>query len=79
MSISERTQSDLLRSDEAAKIIDRSESWLNQQRCKGRGPRYIRIGNSIRYRRTDLDSYLSSSTVETEDTRRHAARQGRAA
>lgn len=70
---------ELLRGREAAKIIGKSVSWLAHNRSQGRGPRYMRIGAGIRYRRADLDSYLSGSTVETEDTRRQAVREGKAA
>lgn len=70
---------EILRVDQAADYLSCSESWLAHQRIKGKGPRFIRMGHVIRYRRADLDSYVSGSTVETEDTRRQAAREGKAA
>lgn len=62
------TASPLLRTPEAATYIGRSVSWLSQQRLKGHGPRYMRIGHSVRYRISDLDEYLASGLVETADT-----------
>lgn len=59
----------LLDSRQAAKIIDKSVSWITKERTAGRGPRFIRIGRSVRYRRADLDAYLDGSVVETMDTR----------
>lgn len=69
----------LLRTAEAAKYLERSESWLNHLRSKGQGPRFVRLGASVRYRRADLDTYLEGSVVETADTRQQAARSGKAA
>lgn len=69
----------LLRTADAAKYLERSESWLNHQRSKGLGPRFVRLGVSVRYRRADLDAYLEGSVVETADTRQQAARGGKVA
>src|SRR3954468_12389106 len=51
---------DMLRSTEAARYIDMSESWLRQTRMAGRtdGPPFLRQGRAIRYRRSDLDRWL---------------------
>ena len=65
----------LLDSREAAVRIGKSLSWLNTQRSKGRGPRYVRIGSNVRYRAIDLDDFLAGSVIETEDSRRQAARR----
>lgn len=73
------TAGGLLRVDQAAEYLSCSESWLAHQRIKGKGPRFVRMGHAIRYRRADLDAYLEGSVVETADTRRQAARSGKAA
>ena len=51
---------DILRSAEAARYIDMSDSWLRQTRMMGRtdGPPFLRQGRAIRYRRCDLDHWL---------------------
>src|SRR4051812_38280525 len=51
---------DMLRSTEAARYIDMSDSWLRQTRMIGRidGPPFLRQGRAIRYRRSDLDRWL---------------------
>jgi excisionase family DNA binding protein len=42
---------------EAAEYLGVSKSWLEQRRCKGTGPRYLKIGALVRYRPDDLDTY----------------------
>jgi hypothetical protein len=52
---------DMMRSAEAARYIDMSDSWLRQSRMNGRtdGPPFLRQGaRAIRYRRHDLDRWL---------------------
>lgn len=53
----------------AAKHIGFSKSWLDKERASGRGPRYFRIGSRVFYRIADLDQWLESRAVETEDSR----------
>lgn len=57
----------------AASYIDSSPSWLNKERSKGRGPRFLKVGGRVRYRIRDLDAYLESRVRETSDSRRAAA------
>ena len=50
-----------LRSAEAARYINMSDSWLRQSRMDGRtdGPPFVRSGSrAIRYRLADLDRWL---------------------
>src|SRR4051794_10010273 len=51
---------DMMRSAEAARYLDMSDSWLRQTRMAGRthGPPFVRQGRAIRYRRGDLDRWL---------------------
>ena len=46
---------------------------LEKMRHVGKGPRYLRIANRVFYRREDLDAYVESRVVETEDSRRRVA------
>lgn len=58
-----------MRVREAAAYLGLSDSTLNQMRCEGRGPRFLRLGSRIFYRRSDLDAYLEACTFETADSR----------
>ena len=37
------------------------EAW----RCRGRGPRYFKVGRSVFYAPTDLDQFAAGTPVET--------------
>lgn len=56
----------LLTVAETARYLGVASSTLNNQRSLGvGGPPYVRVGRSIRYRRTDLEAYIASlETVE---------------
>jgi len=64
---------DRLDNASAAAYIEKSGSWLNKERSQGRGPRFLKIGASIRYMVRDLDEYLRGTARETVDSRRAAA------
>lgn len=55
---------------EAAKYLGLSPHTLNAYRVSGNGPRYLKIGSRVRYRRVDLDEWLRerivSNTSEAE-------------
>lgn len=61
----------LLSTDEAAQVIRLSPYWLHKARIEGRGPRYVRLGRKVFYRRADLEAYVANCTVETSHTRRY--------
>lgn len=55
----------------AAVYVDSSKSTLAKLRLRGGGPAFCRIGRAIRYRRSDLDDWLlSTSRQSTSDTGR---------
>lgn len=60
----------LLMTSEAAEIVRLSQAHLEKMRIYGTGPRFVRLGRAIRYRRTDLLTWieggLSGSTSETD-------------
>jgi len=64
---------DLMTSGQFAAYIGMSESWLTKERAAGRGPRYLKIGGLIRYRKSFGDEYLQSCIRDTEESRRSAA------
>jgi predicted DNA-binding transcriptional regulator AlpA len=55
---------------EAAAYLKYKPSTMNQLRWKGCGPRFVRIGRSVRYRQSDLDAFIDaqvfSSTTEAD-------------
>ena len=51
----------------AATYVGYSRHYLRVARRYGRGPAYIRVGRSIRYRVQDLDAWLEAHRVEPHD------------
>lgn len=56
----------LLTESEAAKFIGMSNKWLSNQRWMGLGPNYVRIGRSIRYRVSELESFICRCEVQSD-------------
>ncbi|MFN7916898.1 MAG: helix-turn-helix domain-containing protein [Vicinamibacterales bacterium] len=50
--------------NDAANYVGFSTAYLRLCRSKGRGPAFIRVGRSIRYRVADLDAWLDAHRVE---------------
>lgn len=48
----------LLKEVDAALILATSSKTLNDWRCKGKGPRFVKLGRSVRYRESDLNEYI---------------------
>ena len=48
---------------EAAEYLSLSAPTLNRYRCQGIGPKYAKLGSSIRYSNIDLDEWVRSSTI----------------
>lgn len=40
--------------------------WLRRTRREGRGPRFLKLGKMVRYRRLDIEAWLEANTVETK-------------
>jgi len=55
----------LMTEKEASRYICMSTSWLRNGRCQGRPnqPPYLKVGNSVRYRRCDLDAWIEAHLV----------------
>jgi len=59
----------LLTPEKAAEFLGIPEGTLTQWRSQKRGPAYIKLENRlVRYRQSDLESYLSERVVETNLT-----------
>lgn len=57
---------------QAAEYLSVSASFLEKDRCYRRSIRFLRIGASIRYRRSDLDAYLAQCAGDESGTSRNA-------
>ncbi len=63
----------LLTTAEAAEILRLSQPHLEKMRIYGRGPRFVRLGRAIRYRRADLLAWIEASLIgSTSETDRAA-------
>jgi predicted DNA-binding transcriptional regulator AlpA len=60
---------EILTEIEAAQYIGMSRSFLNADRSNGhrknrtKGPAFLKLGRSVRYRKTDLDEWLKTNRV----------------
>jgi excisionase family DNA binding protein len=52
----------LLSIDDVAEIIGLAPGTLRNWRVAGRGPRGARIGGRVRYRRADVDAWITQQT-----------------
>lgn len=50
----------ILTTPQAAHFLNLKPATLEQWRWNGRGPRFIKIGRSCRYRISDLEAFLES-------------------
>lgn len=65
----------LLDTPEAAVYMNYKPATLEQWRWNGRGPLFVKIGRSVRYRISDLDNFLSER-VFSNTTEAQAANKG---
>lgn len=52
----------LLDTAQAATVYGLAPATLRKWRCTGDGPRFVRVGRAVRYRKTDLDAYALART-----------------
>lgn len=50
----------LLHQKEVVEILNIAKSTIEQWRLKGQGPRYVKLGRAVRYRLSDVQSYIAS-------------------
>jgi predicted DNA-binding transcriptional regulator AlpA len=55
----------LLKQRDAATICSLSERTLERLRVSGAGPKFVRLGKSVRYRLVDLEEWIASRVVST--------------
>lgn len=58
-------QSNNLTTQQAATYVSLSPNTLNRWRWSGDGPRYVKLGRAVRYRREDLDAWLDERVRES--------------
>jgi hypothetical protein len=63
---------ELLEPKVVAKIVKRPENWLAKLRIIGGGPRFLKVGGTVRYRRSDVDAWLASCERVTTATAKAA-------
>ena len=59
------TRSALLTEQDVATLTQISPDTLRTWRCRRVGPRFLKIGSSVRYRPEDIDAFIASRLTET--------------
>ena len=62
----------LLTAKQAARYLSISTKWLANQRWQGTGPKFLKVGGAVRYRQSDLDSYLTDCEASNLDFGGHS-------
>lgn len=57
-----------LTTEEAAAYLRLKPGTLEVWRCRGRGPKYQKIGRRVIYDKIKIDEYIETNTVLTADT-----------
>ena len=52
-----------LTTPETARYLGLAVSTLNKWRCIGDGPVFIKLGRAVRYRKEDLDAYVTKRSL----------------
>lgn len=71
-----KSQSILLAPKALAEELDVTVKSLEKWRWLGTGPRFVKIGRYVRYRREDVDAWLNGRVVTTAREGRALASQG---
>jgi len=53
-----------LTTEQAAEYLQLQRNTLEAWRCRGGGPRFVKLGRSVRYRQVDLDNWIESRLRE---------------
>lgn len=57
-------QDDILLPTQTADELHTTEGALAQMRYRGTGPRFIKVGARVLYRRSDIRAFLDANTVQ---------------
>ena len=55
--------------EEAARHLSLAPNTLEKMRVTGGGPRYVKLGRAVRYRISDLETYLADRVVSSTSER----------
>ena len=58
---------------DAAKFLNRPENWLAKRRVTGDGPRYVKLGIRVFYRRSDLKAWINKHVISSTSQKTEAA------
>ena len=56
------THQAFLDSDQAAEYLGLKRTTLEAWRCRGDGPRFVKMGRLVKYRHADLEAFIESRT-----------------
>ena len=56
---------EILNERQVSEIYGFTIPYLRRPRREKRGPRFLKVGKLVRYRRADIESFLTAHTVET--------------
>ncbi len=56
----------MLTISELAVLIGKNERTLANWRCARTGPKYVKLGSTVRYRVEDVEAWIAAQRVETE-------------
>lgn len=59
---------DLLSEAEYANLTGRKIQAVRNERAKGRGPAFVRLGRTVKYRRSDVSAWIASRLVDPGNT-----------
>ena len=66
--LSEKVPDNIALPSAVAEAVGISDNALRQQRYRGGGPRFIRVGSRVRYRWSDVEQWLDEHAVEPQET-----------
>lgn len=52
----------LLDTDQASRLLGLASGTLRKWRLAGRGPAFVRLGRSVKYRKSELEGFVSRRT-----------------
>jgi excisionase family DNA binding protein len=55
----------LLTTIEAAEYLTMSKPTLERWRLTGEGPKFVKMGDAVRYRPADLDAFIAENVVQS--------------
>jgi predicted DNA-binding transcriptional regulator AlpA len=56
---------EILKEGQVSEIYGLSIPYLRRARRERRGPRFLKVGKLVRYRKADVEAYLAAHMVET--------------